>query len=570
MVEAAGLRLDYSRQRVTDETLALLLRLAEERRLGDWIEDLFAGRPVNNTERRPALHVALRRPTPGPFPPPPAPDVMAAVEEVRDRMRRLDEAVTAGELRGFDGQPIRAVVNLGIGGSDLPAKTAVEALSPYRRHGFEPRFVSNLDAGQLLAALEDLDPATTLLVVSSKSFTTPEALINARSARAWLVEAAGSATAAAGQLFAVTARPEFAAEFGVPRDNVFEMWDWVGGRYSVWSAIGLPLVLAVGMDRFEEFLAGAAAMDEHFRTAPSGANLPVLMALLGVWNRNFLGAATHAVLPYDWALRSFVDYLQQLMMESNGKRVTRDGEPIGYATSPVVWGSLANNGQHAYFQLLHQGTELVPADFLVPLHGQRELPGHHEAVLANALAQVEALTRGRTADEVRHAQAAAGASEAEDEALIAHRVQPGNRPVNVLLYDRLDPHILGALMALYEHRTFVQAVIWGINPFDQWGVELGKKIADRLLPALFSEPAAALTARGGSRSGRLASAAGPDARRRDAGNAEPLSRSGNAADGLAPPPGGRADFHHGLLEKVAPEGGPEEELLAWVRARRSG
>jgi glucose-6-phosphate isomerase len=362
-------------------------------------------------------------------------------------------------------------------------------LAAFVQPGLSGYFVSNLDGTHLAETLAQVDPETTLFVVESKTFTTQETLTNARSARAWLVERLGDEGAVARHFVAVSTSVERVRAFGIDTENMFGFWDWVGGRYSVWSAIGLPVAILVGMDRFEEFLAGAHAMDEHFRTAPWDRNLPVTCGLLGIWYVNMLGAHTQAVLPYDFALRLLPAYLQQLEMESNGKRVTRDGEPVSALTCPIVWGAPGNNGQHAFYQLMHQGTRLVPADFILAVESQHELPGHQEAVLANGLAQTEALMRGRHADEARAELAASGLSGAALEAAVPHRVLPGNQPTTTIVYQRLDPQVLGALVALYEHKVFVQSVCWGINAFDQWGVELGKQLAKVILPELESEAA---------------------------------------------------------------------------------
>ncbi|MGF1615365.1 MAG: glucose-6-phosphate isomerase [Gammaproteobacteria bacterium] len=483
-VQACGLFLDFSKNRITDETLKGLLALAEEARLAEWAERMFAGEKVNNTENRAALHVALRQRSPGAFPSA-SYDVMPEVRDVLRRMGRFVDSVQQGAWLGYTGKPIKAIVNIGIGGSDLGPAMVCRALSPYVREGMKGHFVSNLDSTQLALALDELDPQTTLFVVASKTFTTQETLTNARSAREWLVTKAGE-QAVAKHFAAVSTRPDRTSEFGIDPANVFEFWDWVGGRYSLWSAIGLSIATLIGMDRFEELLAGGHDMDQHFHSAPWSQNMPVLLGLLGIWYRDFFDAQTHVVLPYDYALRDFPDYLQQLEMESNGKRVSRTGEPLDYATGAVIWGGPGNNGQHAFYQLMHQGTILIPADFIVPMRSQYPLPGHEEAMLSNALAQAEALMRGRTKEAARAAAIAAGFSGADLEAHYPHRILPGNQPTNTLVYERLTPHVLGALIALYEHKVFVQSVCWGINPFDQWGVELGKEMAAVILPELQS------------------------------------------------------------------------------------
>jgi glucose-6-phosphate isomerase len=501
-VRACGLLLDYSKQRVTEETMRRLRALAEGLGLREQIEAMFQGETVNGTEGRPALHVALRHPCDAAFPGPDR-DVTGAVSAVRRRMARFAARVRDGEWTGCTGRPVTDVVNIGIGGSDLGPAMAAAALEGCRHPRLQGHFVSNLDSHHLASVLRALSPETTLFVVASKTFSTQETLTNATSARAWVLDAMGGAGSAVARHFvALSTARERTRAFGIDDENVFEFWDWVGGRYSLWSAIGLPVALLVGMDRFEALLAGAHAMDRHFREAPLERNLPVLLGLLGVWNRNFLGMPTHAVLPYDHALRLLPAHLQQLEMESNGKRVGRDGKDLRIDTCPVVWGGPGNNGQHAYYQLLHQGTLAVSADFLVAARSQDPLPGHEAACLANALAQTRALMLGRTAEEARAELAAAGGLEgAALEAAVPHRVLPGNQPTTTLVYDRLGPELLGALVALYEHKVYVQSVCWGVNPFDQWGVELGKRIAQDLEPRLQSGDADGLD---GSTAGLIA------------------------------------------------------------------
>lgn len=481
-VAACGLFLDFSKNRIVDDTLTALLALAQEAQLAEWIERMFAGEKVNNTEDRAALHVALRYRSPGSFPSA-SYDVMPEVRDVLARMRRFADSVARGEWVGYTGKPVRAIVNIGIGGSDLGPAMVCRALSAYAQGGMKGYFVSNLDSTQLTGVLHELDPQTTLFIVASKTFTTQETLTNARSAREWLVAKAGE-QAVSKHFAAVSTRPDRTSEFGIDPANVFEFWDWVGGRYSLWSAIGLSIATLIGMDRFEELLAGGHDMDQHFRSAPWSQNMPVLLGLLGIWYRDFFQAQTQVVLPYDYALRDFPDYLQQLEMESNGKRVSRAGEPLDYPTGAIIWGGPGNNGQHAFYQLMHQGTVLVPADFIVPMRSQYPLPGHEEAMLSNALAQAEALMRGRPEAAARAAAVAAGFLGERLEAHFPHRVLPGNQPTNTLVYERLTPRVLGALIALYEHKVFVQSVCWGINPFDQWGVELGKEMAAVILPEL--------------------------------------------------------------------------------------
>jgi glucose-6-phosphate isomerase len=481
--EGAGVFLDYSKNRVTDETLRLLLRLADECGLRGRIDAMFRGDRINVTEDRAVLHVALRAPK-GTSIVVDGEDVVPRVHAVLDRMTDFSDRVRSGTWKGHTGQRIRNVVNIGIGGSDLGPVMAYEALRAYSDRSTTFRFVSNVDGTDLAEATRDLDPAETLFVVASKTFTTLETMTNAASAREWLLAGlGGDARAVARHFVAVSTNASRVAEFGIDTANMFGFWDWVGGRYSMDSAIGLSTMLAIGPDGFRAMLGGFREMDDHFRTAPFERNLPVLMALLGIWNTDFLGAATVAVLPYEQYLKRFPAYLQQLAMESNGKHVTLAGAVVDYDTSPVWWGEPGTNGQHSFYQLMHQGTRLVPADFIAfaePLHG---LARHHDMLLANVFAQTEALAFGKTADEVR--------SEGTKEALVPHRTFQGNRPTNTLLMAKLDPAALGKLVALYEHLVFAQGVVWDVGSFDQWGVELGKVLAQRIVPELESatEPA---------------------------------------------------------------------------------
>jgi glucose-6-phosphate isomerase len=478
--EAAGWFLDYSKQRVTDETLRLLVALAEECGVPERIEAMFRGERINVTEDRPVLHVALRAPR-GDSIVVEGEDVVPQVHEVLDRMSSFAERVRSGEWRGHTGESIRGVVNIGIGGSDLGPAMATRALAAYTDREIAYRFVSNVDGTDFAEATRDLDPASTLFVVSSKTFTTIETLTNARTARDWLLAGLGGDEAAVAKHFvAVSTNAERVSEFGIDTENMFGFWDWVGGRYSVDSAIGLSLMLAIGPERFREFLGGFREMDEHFRSTPLDRNVPTLLALTGVWNANFLGVGTVAVLPYDQYLARFPAYLQQLEMESNGKHVTLDGERVDYDTGTIVWGEPGTNGQHAFFQLIHQGTRLVPCDLIGFLVSLNPLGRHHDLLLANLIAQAEALAFGRTADEVR----AEGAPEHQ----VPHHVLEGNRPSNVLLAERLSPATLGALIALYEHKVFVQGTVWNIDSFDQWGVELGKVLATKVVGELEAEP----------------------------------------------------------------------------------
>ncbi len=482
------LLVDYSKQRVTAETMQLLTALAEATGVAALRDRMFAGEPINETEDRAVLHVALRTSAPGPIVVN-GRDVLPDIRAALDHMRAFSEAVRSGAWTGATGARITDVVNLGIGGSDLGPAMVVEALTPYGREGPRLHFVSNVDGADLDETLRRVPPASTLFVVASKTFTTQETMTNAGSARAWLVAALGEAAVSRHFVALSTNRAEV-ARFGIAAENMFVFWDWVGGRYSLWSSIGLPIALAVGFARFEALLAGAFDMDEHFRTAPLEHNLPVVLGLLGIWNTNFLGAETHAVLPYDQYLRRLPAFLQQLDMESNGKGVDRTGEPVDVPTGPIVWGEPGTNGQHAFYQLVHQSPRLVSSDFLAAAHAAHALPEHHELLLANFFAQTEALMRGKTEAEVRAELTAQGLSDGDIERLAPHKVFPGNRPTTSLLYRRLDPRTLGRLLALYEHKVFVMGAVWGINSFDQWGVELGKVLATRIRPELDGPDAA--------------------------------------------------------------------------------
>jgi glucose-6-phosphate isomerase len=477
------LLLDYAKNRVTDETMGLLFDLARAAGLEDWRTRMFSGDRINVTEDRAVLHVALRNRSNRPVVVD-GRDVMADVNAVLTKMREFSEQVRSGAWRGYTGAAVTDVVNIGIGGSDLGPCMVCEALKPYQRPDLRPHFVSNVDGAHLHDTLAPLEPAHTLFVVASKTFTTQETMTNAASARAWLVERLGDEAAVAKHFVAVSTNAQAVAAFGIRTENMFEFWDWVGGRDSLWSAIGLPIALAVGFARFEELLAGAHVMDEHFRTTPLERNMPVIAALLGIWYRDFLGACSHAVLPYSQHLHRLPAYLQQADMESNGKSVRRDGTRVDYATGPIVWGEPGTNGQHAFYQLLHQGTELVPADFLAAAESLTPLGDHQDKLLANFFAQTEALAFGKSADQVRAELEGEGLSGAALDALAPHKVFEGNRPTNSILFRRLDPATLGKLIALYEHKIFTQGVLWNINSFDQWGVELGKQLAKVILPQL--------------------------------------------------------------------------------------
>ncbi|WP_448207554.1 glucose-6-phosphate isomerase [Azospirillum sp. sgz302134] len=491
-LEACGLLFDYSKNRITEDTRALLLDLARQQRVEDWRDRMFAGERINITEDRAVLHTALRNRSNRPVLVD-GQDVMPEVNAVLRRMERFVKQVRDGAWTGYTGHPITDVVNIGIGGSDLGPVMVTEALTPYLHPQIGVHFVSNVDGTHISETLEWLDPETTLFVIASKTFTTQETLTNAHTARRWFLESAGDPAHVAKHFVAVSTNEAEVRKFGIDPANMFGFWDWVGGRYSLWSAIGLPIALGIGMDRFYELLSGAHAMDEHFRTAPLDRNMPVLMAMLGVWYVNFWGAKSHAVLPYDQYLHRFPAYLQQLDMESNGKSVDRQGDRVDYATGPVVFGEPGTNGQHAFYQLIHQGTELVPADFLAPAETHNPIGDHHRILLSNFFAQPEALMRGKTADEVRAEMTKAGKPQEAIEPLVPHRVFEGNKPSNSILFKKLDPATLGALIALYEHKVFVQGIVWNINSFDQWGVELGKQLAGKILPELQNGPTAALT-----------------------------------------------------------------------------
>jgi len=474
--EAAGLFLDYSKNRITAETLKLLLQLAKESNLRGRMDAMFAGEKINITENRAVLHTALRAPrnakifVDGK-------NVVPEVHAVLDKLAAFARRVRSGAWKGFTGKRIKNIVNIGIGGSDLGPVMAYEALKHYAKRDLKFLFVSNVDGADFVEAVHDLDPAETLFIVSSKTFTTQETMTNAESARDWLLRGlGGNKKAVAKHFVAVSTNAEKVSAFGIDTANMFGFWDWVGGRYSMDSAIGLSTMLAVGPENFREMLTGFHEMDEHFRTAPFEKNLPVLLALLSVWNTDFLGAETVAVLPYENYLKRFPAYLQQLTMESNGKHVTLDGQKVNYETSPIYWGEPGTNGQHSFYQLIHQGTRLIPCDFIAFARALTPLGRHHDILLANVFAQSEALAFGKTAAEVK--------AEKVPAALVPHKVFEGNRPSNTILAERLTPTVLGKLVALYEHIVFAQGAIWSVNPFDQWGVELGKALAQRIVPEL--------------------------------------------------------------------------------------
>lgn len=480
-LRAGDILVDVSKNRVTDETMRLLCDVARAADLPAWISRLFGGAAVNTTEKRPALHTALRQSGPLMVD---GEDVTRAIQATRERMRRLVEAVRSGEWRGHTGARITDVVNIGIGGSDLGPRMVTEALSTSQRGPVRVHFVSGLDDAQFAAGVAGLDPAATVFVAASKSFTTLETNENARLAREWLRAGLKGEAAVARHMLAVTANVAAAKKAGFAEDHIFPIWSWVGGRYSLWSAIGLPAAFALGMDAFDQLLAGARTMDGHFRDTPLEENIPVTLALLSVWYIDFFGAETHAVLPYDWRLRLLPAWLQQLEMESNGKSVDRTGARVPYATAPIIWGGSGNDGQHAFYQLLHQGTRLVPADFIVAAAANEPNARLRDLLVANFLAQAEALMKGRDEREARAELSAAGVSGAALEELLPHKLVPGNRPSTSILVKRLDAFTLGALLAMYEHKVFVEGVIWNVNSFDQFGVELGKHLADRIAPEL--------------------------------------------------------------------------------------
>jgi glucose-6-phosphate isomerase len=475
--EGAGLYLDYSKNRITDRTIKLLVNLANECGLRKCIESMFQGRKINVTENRAVLHTALRAPKSEQIVVDGV-DIVPQVHAVLDKMAVFSERVRSFEWMGYSGKPVHCIVNIGIGGSDLGPVMAYEALKCYSKRAFTVRFVSNVDGTDFEEATRDLSPEETLFIISSKTFTTLETMANAHTARAWALKALHNERAVARHFVAVSTNAEEVAKFGIDTANMFGFWDWVGGRYSMDSAIGLSTMIAIGPENFRAMLAGFRAMDEHFRTAPFEENLPVLMALLSIWYNNFFGAETVAVLPYDQYLKRFPAYLQQLAMESNGKRVMTGGAAVKYQTGPIYWGEPGTNGQHSFYQLIHQGTKLIPCDFIGFCRPLNPIGRHHEVLMANLFAQTEALAFGKTEDQVR--------KEGTPEELAPHRVFPGNRPTNTILAERLDPETLGKLVALYEHSVFVQGAIWNIDSFDQWGVELGKVLATQIIPELES------------------------------------------------------------------------------------
>lgn len=484
-IEFNDILVDYSKNRINEETLQLLLQLANERNLKTAIEAMFSGEKINNTEKRAVLHTALRnRSNRAVFVD--GEDVMPGINAVLEKMKGFCEKVRSGAWKGYTGKAVTDIVNIGIGGSDLGPYMVTEALKPYAQKGLNIHFVSNVDGTHIAETLKKINAETTLFIVASKTFTTQETLTNAETAKKWFLESAKDETAVAKHFVALSTNAKAVSAFGIDTNNMFEFWDWVGGRYSLCSAIGLPIAVYIGFENFEQLLHGAHEMDEHFRTADFDKNIPVILALLGVWYNNFFGADSHAILPYDQYMHRFAAYFQQGDMESNGKGVTKAGETIDYSTGPIIWGEPGTNGQHAFYQLIHQGTKLIPCDFLAPVQTQNAIGDHHEKLLANFFAQTEALMKGKTAIEAQTELIAAKLPDAEIESLTPHKVFSGNRPTNSIFFKKLTPATLGSLLAMYEHKIYVQSVIWDVNAFDQWGVELGKQLANKILPELKS------------------------------------------------------------------------------------
>ena len=478
-LQAGPLFLDYSKNLMTDETMSLLFDLAKQEKLEHYRDAMFSGKEINFTEHRSVLHTALRGQSADPIMSQ-GKDVKPEIDAVLKKMKNFSEQIRKGKWLGYSGKEITDVVNIGIGGSDLGPKMVIHALKPFVTRKINMHFVSNLDGSQIAETLSELSPETTLFIISSKSFTTSETMFNAVTARGWFVSRVKNKEFIKKHFVAVSTNIEAVQKFGIDKHNIFEFWDWVGGRYSLWSAIGLSIAIAIGMGRFKELLEGAASMDEHFSSAPLEENMPVILAMMGIWHNNFFGIHTQAFMAYDHYLGLFPSYLQQLDMESNGKHVNRDGENVDYCTGPIIWGEQGINGQHAFYQLLHQGTRPIPCDFLIALDSYNPACGHHPVLMSNFFAQSEALMLGKTEAEARQEMNAEGLSEDEIELLLPHKVFEGNRSSNSILFKELDPHTLGALIALYEHKVFVQGIIWRINSFDQWGVQLGKQLANQI------------------------------------------------------------------------------------------
>lgn len=477
-LQVGELLLDYSKNRINEDVLSTLLHLAQECGLADAIDAMFSEEAINQTEDRAVLHVALRSPNREKY---------SEVHEELSKIKAFCDKLHAGKLLGHSGRPIRQIINIGIGGSDLGPRMVVEALKPYAVEGISSFFVSNVDGTDITETLKHINPEESLFIVASKTFTTQETMTNAETARSWLIQQLGTEEAVAKHFVAVSTNQQKVEEFGINPENMFTFWDWVGGRYSLWSAIGLSIAAAIGYARFSQLLGGAHEMDQHFQNAPFRENMPIILALLGIWYRNFWDCSSHAVIPYDEYLVHLSAFLQQLDMESNGKQVDRGGNPVDYDTGAILWGQPGTNGQHAFFQLIHQGTEVIPVDFIAPAISHNEQGDHHQKLLSNFFAQSEALMRGKTALEVEQAMREADLDSAFQDLQLPHRVFPGNRPSNTILMKKISPHNLGMLIALYEHRTFVQGVIWNIFSFDQWGVELGKQVASSILPMLGSD-----------------------------------------------------------------------------------
>lgn len=482
-IELSSLLLDFSKNLIPEATKASLLSLAQEAGVAEWREKMFSGQHINATEDRAVMHVALRDRSDKPIMVD-GEDVRPAVQAELERMRALSTKVRSGEWKGYTGKTITDVVSIGIGGSNLGPLMVTEALAAYSDGTLKMHYVSNIDGVQIAQVLAGLNPETTLFVISSKTFTTQETMTNARSAEAWFMAAAGDKAAIAKHFVAVSTNRKLVTAFGIAEENIFDMWDWVGGRFSLWSAIGLPIVLSLGYEQFVELLEGAYEMDLHFQQAPLAENAPVMLALVGIWNRNFLGYPAHALLPYDQCLHRFPAYMQQAEMESNGKSVNWAGEPLTYGSVPLVWGEVGINGQHAFYQMLHQGTDIIPADFIGSVKPNIAVEGHHDALMANFFAQTQALMAGIDADQVRAELTKKGMSPERIEEIVAHKVHPGNRPTNTILLQTVSAKSLGSLIALYEHKIFVQGIIWRIHSFDQWGVELGKVLAAGIQPQL--------------------------------------------------------------------------------------
>ena len=482
-VQFNDILLDYSKNRLDKDTMKLLIDLAKECGVKDGIKAMFNGDVINNTEKRPVLHVALRNRSIKPVLVDGV-DVMPGINKVLDKMKSFTNKVRSGEWKGYSGKTITDIVNIGIGGSDLGPYMVTEALKPYAKSGIAVHFVSNIDGTHISETLKKVNPETTLFIVASKTFTTIETLTNANSAKSWFLKSAVNSHYVAKHFVALSTNSKLVTEFGIDPENMFEFWDWVGGRYSLWSAIGLSIALSVGFENFEELLQGAHEMDNHFESADLEENIPVVLGLIGVWYNNFFEADSYAILPYDQYLHRFAAYFQQGDMESNGKSVTKNGEAVSYSTGPIVWGEPGTNGQHAFYQLIHQGTKLIPCDFIAPVNSQNPIGDHHQILLSNFFAQTEALMKGKTETEAKVELEDAGLNPEVINSLLPHKVFSGNRPTNSIMVKELTPKVLGSLIAMYEHKIYVQSLIWNINAFDQWGVELGKQLAKEILPEL--------------------------------------------------------------------------------------